>query len=109
MRVRSAMRILAAALVIATVACSKDPEAVKRDHFARGNQYLEQQKYNEAIVELKNAVQADPKFGEARARLGAAYLKVGNNGDALRELVRAADLLPQSADAQLQADRKSVM
>ena len=61
------------------------------------------QKYKEAIVEFRNAVKVDPKFGEARYQLGEAYVQTGALPDAYREYVRAADLLPANVDAQVKA------
>lgn len=105
MRVRQTIRrvVLTAAAVMAAVSCSRDPETAKREHFARGEKYVEQQKHNEAIVEYRNAVQQDPRFGEARSRLADAYVKVENWPGALAESVRAADLLPQDVAVQLKA------
>jgi len=40
-----------------------------------------------------------------RLKLGDAYVSVGDLRNALREYVRAADLLPDSADAHLKAGR----
>jgi tetratricopeptide (TPR) repeat protein len=105
MKVRMVVRRLAvtAAALMMTVSCSTDPEVAKREHFARGERYFEQQKYNEAIIEYRSAVQNDARYGEARARLAAAYVEVNNLPAALREYVRAADLLPKDADVQLKA------
>ena len=94
---------LAVAAIVMAVSCSKDPEVAKRESFARGEAYFEQQKFHEAIVEYRAAVQKDARFGEARAKLAAAYVAVNNPQGALREYVRAADLLPKDAGIQLKA------
>ena len=39
-------------------ACSKDPEVAKKEYLAKGNQYFEQQKFPEAIIEYRNAGKA---------------------------------------------------
>jgi len=98
-------RIIAAALAVSAIAsaCSKNPEREKTEAVARGDQYVTAQQYNEAIVEYRRAVQIDPRFGEAREKLGQTYLKTGEIPGALRETVRAADLLPNRADLQLRA------
>ncbi len=46
--------------------CSKDPEVAKREYLRSGDAYVEEKKYKEAIIEYRNAVQQDPRFGEAR-------------------------------------------
>lgn len=91
-----------AALVMA-VSCSKDPEKLKRQYLDSGNQYFSQQKYKEAVVEYRNAIQQDPKFGEARYKLAEAYAKLSDPPNAYREYIRAADLLPNNNEAQLKA------
>lgn len=86
-----------------TAGCSRDPEVAKREHFERGKQLVARGQYDEAVIEFRNAVQYDAKFGEARLQLGHALLSAGNRTEALTQFVRAADLLPDSSDAQLQA------
>ncbi len=81
--------------------CARDPEVRKQRYLASGNAYSEQGKYREAIIEYLNAVRIDPKFAEARKRLGDAYISVGEPTAAARAYVRAADLLPADLTVQL--------
>ena len=62
--------IVAAAAL--TVACT-DKETAKRRYFENGSKLLAEGKYQEAIVELRNAIQQDERFGEARQKLAEAY------------------------------------
>ena len=100
MRLFESITILAAATVLAA-ACSRDPEATKRDHLRRGDQYLKDKQYSAAIIEYKNVVQADPRSGEGRRKLADAYLAAGEFDSGFREYIRAADLLPNDTDVQL--------
>jgi tetratricopeptide (TPR) repeat protein len=86
--------LVASLLAVMVGACGTDPQAAKQTHFARGQEYFAAKKYNEAIIELRNAVQIDARFGEARYQLAEAYAQVGDAEGAFREYVRAADLLP---------------
>ena len=63
----------------------------------------EKEQYAEAIIEYRRAVQADPRLGEARLQLAFAYASTGDGINALREYVRAADLLPENKEAQQRA------
>ena len=54
--------------VLAT-SCAKDREVAKRAYLKSGDTYFAQKKYNEAIVQYRNAVQQDPRFGEVRYKL----------------------------------------
>src|SRR5688572_22477195 len=93
---------LAAVLALSFVTgCSKDPEVAKREYATSGDAYVAQGKYAEAVVEYRNAVQQDPRFGEARYKLAEAYVKLNLPVEAYREYVRAADLMPDHVDAQL--------
>ena len=99
---RFVILIVATALSVAA-ACSRDPQVAKRRYFDSGTKYAKELKYKEAIVEFRNAVKVDPKFGEARYQLGEAYARTGALSDAYREYVRAADLMPANVDAQVKA------
>ena len=84
-------------------ACSKDPQAVAKEALDKGNQHAQNNKYPEAIIEYRRAVQSDPRLGEARLKLAYAYASTGDGINALREYVRAADLLPENKEAQQRA------
>ena len=91
------------AVLTGTAACSGDPERAKQEYLKSGNQYFDQEKYSEAIVQYRNALQQDAKFGEARFKLAQAYERIGDSVNATREYIRAADALPDRADAQVKA------
>jgi tetratricopeptide (TPR) repeat protein len=100
---RSHVFIAAAACLIAATGCSKDPEVAKREYLQSGNRYVSEKKFNEAVVEYRNAIQQDARFGEARFKLAETYVQLGDASNAYREYVRAADLLPDDATAQIKA------
>ncbi|MDD3620367.1 MAG: tetratricopeptide repeat protein, partial [Desulfobulbaceae bacterium] len=81
-------------------ACS-DAEMKKGEHFDRGMNYVQQEKYNEAIIEFRNVVQLDPGHAEARYQLGLAYIETGDLRRAFQEIREAARLDPLNYDAQL--------
>src|SRR5688572_19279711 len=98
---RTVLSSIAAAAVLVS-GCS-DPQAAKQRALENGNRYFAQKQYKEAIIEYRNAVQQDPRFGEARYRLAEAYAQIGDAPRALSEQIRAADLLPQNTEVQLKA------
>ena len=83
------------------VACSESPEAAKQRHFQKGNAYVAQKQYAEAILEYRNALKIDTKFGEARFKLAEAYAANNDMRNAYGEYIRAADLSPDNEDAQI--------
>ncbi len=99
-------RILAISFIaVLSLSCSRDPEIAKREYLASGDQFLSQSKVKEAIVQYRNALRQDPRFGEARYKLAEALAQDGDTARAAREYVRAADLLPKDVQAQLKAGR----
>lgn len=95
--------VVLALLTVILGACRDDPAVAKQRYFENGNRLFEDKKYAEAIVEYRNAVRLDGQFGEARLKLAESYAATERVRDALGEFVRAADLLPDNADAQLKA------
>jgi cellulose synthase operon protein C len=59
------------------------------EHIAEAQQYISEKNNTAAIVALKNAVQTDPKSGEARFVLGKVYLEAKEFENAEKELNRA--------------------
>lgn len=94
--------VLAAVLAPLT-ACSQDPESAKRAHVARADRYVAENKLPEAVIEYKNAINIDARYGEARYKLGDTYERQGDRQRAYGEFIRAADLLPGREDVQLKA------
>ena len=63
---------------VVAVSCGSDPAIKKQKYLESGNGYFDKQQYTEAIIEYRNAIAIDPKFGSARKRLGEVYAKIGN-------------------------------
>jgi Tfp pilus assembly protein PilF len=57
--------------------CSRNPEVQKKKYLDKGNSYLQQAKYREAVIEYGNAIQIDPNFGDAHFALAQCLLKEG--------------------------------
>ncbi len=96
---RSRFLLIGLALLPLVSGCRKSADA----HFQKANDYLAKSQLPEAIVEYRAALQVDSKRGDIRKKLADTYLQNHDGVNALRESVRAADLLPDDAAAQLQA------
>ena len=88
--------------LVCIFACSS-PEEKKERYYLKAMEYLKQQEPQSAIIELRNAIQLDPQFADARYQLGLLYLEAGEPQKAFQELIRAADLDPDNLDANLKA------
>lgn len=88
--------VTVAALVIAISACgSGDPAS----YVASAQKYLARADYNAAIIELKNALKADPNRADARYFLAKALLESGSPRDAETEVRKALELKYPATDA----------
>jgi len=86
--------------------CSKtNPDEL----FAKGNALFEKQRWAEAVMQYRMAVQADPRRGDIRGKLAEAHFNNRDLVSALREAVAAADLLPSDLAAQVRAGNLLLM
>ena len=86
------------------LACS-EPTDRKADRYAKGQALAASGRHAEAILEFRNALKEDSKFGEAHVALGRSYQQADDTVNAYRSYQRAADLLPNNIDVQLEAAR----
>src|SRR5262245_27196725 len=96
-----AIVVLVCLAAAGAASCSRDVEKAKREYMERGDRYMQDKNLDAAIIEYRNAIQQDPRFGEAHRKLSAAYVARGEGQEALRSAVAAADFLPADGDAQL--------
>lgn len=75
---------------LALSACSEN--ASVESHLSNARTYLSENKVNEGVIELKNAIKLDTKNAEARFLLGKLYLELGDGLAAVKELERARAL-----------------
>ncbi len=82
--------LLAAAIMLALLSgCSKKDSAA---HYADAQQFLQNNNYPSAVIELKSAVQQEPENKDYRLALGKVHLKTGDVLAAAKELDRALKL-----------------
>jgi tetratricopeptide (TPR) repeat protein len=98
---RPAFRVLALLAFTAVAGACSRPTA--DEHVARAGEYRTAAALPEAVVEYRTALQLEPKRGDIRVKLAEVYLEQRNAAEALREYVRAADLLTSDVATQLKA------
>lgn len=86
-------------LVVFLAACSRDPKEVARRYVDTGNKYFEKNKYKEASIMYRRALQRNARDPQAYYRLGLTQMKTGQIADAYRSMLRATDLDPNNMDA----------
>ena len=86
-------------LLVALAACSTDPKVQAQRYLENGNKFFANEKFKEASIMYRRALQKDLRFGEAYYRLGLTDLKLASYSEAARMLVRAVELQPTNSDA----------
>ena len=81
-------KTLIALSLMTLISCSQQ---TSDEHIASAKEYLAQNNIEAAVVELKNAVQKDPKSASARFELGRVYLEQRDFESAEKELNRAME------------------
>src|ERR1700744_520688 len=77
-------------------ACTTDPNVKKIQYVKSGKKYFDKGKYQEALVEFRNAIEIDPKFAAAHYQLARTYLTLRNPGAAYGELQETVALDPKN-------------
>jgi tetratricopeptide (TPR) repeat protein len=85
-------------LSLAVPACS-NPEKKKEAHYQKALEYIKKKDNTAAVIELRNAIQIDPKFANARYQLGLLFLQQNDPRNAFAELQRTAGLDQNNLDA----------
>lgn len=101
LRFKKVVGLLMMSSLFFLAACS-GPEAKKLKFYSKGKELYEKGDYVKARLELKNALQIDPKFANAVFLSGMVDLKSGNLKGAFGALTKAVELDPGNLDAQYQ-------
>jgi tetratricopeptide (TPR) repeat protein len=82
---------IAAFVLILSIGCGKSLE----DYIQKGNSLFASDKFAEAELNYRKALQKDPKSGEAYYRLALAELKQKKGPQAFQSLIQAVQLAPE--------------
>lgn len=98
--VSSLITILLVSAALLLSGC-KNAEASKAEHLKRGEEFLKEKRYQEASIELRNALQLDDRLAAAHWGLAQAYEGLERYGEALQEIQRTIELDPRNLDARI--------
>jgi len=82
-------------LLVFFVSCGQS----KDKHIARGEEYLQKRKFQEAVMEFRAAADIDKDSAQAHWGLARAFENLGQFNEALEELRKTAELAPDNLDA----------
>jgi putative PEP-CTERM system TPR-repeat lipoprotein len=94
---------IAAILLLAASACTRDPQVKAQKYVASGDAYLAKHENNRALIEYKRAVQVRPEWADAHYKLAKVYELEGDAPNAYHEYARTGDLDLSNTDAQVKA------
>ena len=100
---------LAIGLTLGLVLGCESDEARLTSHVERGEAYLEDEAYAEAIIEFKNAKQLDPNDAEIHFKLSQALLNSGDVKEGFWELRETVRLDPSNHEAKIQFAGLSIL
>jgi tetratricopeptide (TPR) repeat protein len=95
------MRFISAALILTsfTVSCTFQSS---RQYLTKGDRLFSNQKYADALLIYRKAIQKDPKSSEAYYKLGLAQRATNSNAAALASFSKALALNPEMDAAQIE-------
>lgn len=99
MTLKNLSTLILLVIFCSTLSACSSADNKKAKHYQRALEYIKMSDDKAAILELKNAVQLDAKFADARYQLALLYLKAGDPRAAFAELQRTASLDPNNLDA----------
>src|SRR5271165_1354350 len=93
--------IVMTVLLAVLVGCTRNPDAAKRKYLESGMKYMDQKKYDSAVIQFKKALQIDPRYAEAHYQLATAEMDLQHYPDGYKELSQAVELDPNHLKARL--------
>jgi tetratricopeptide (TPR) repeat protein len=86
--------------LVGPIGCGSDEDRLG-SFMERGDAYVEEGEFEEAIIEYKNVLQIDPNHAGAHEALSLAYLEVKKPREAYWEMSETVRLAPENVDAKL--------
>lgn len=99
---------VALAAAVALGGCQSDEDKLN-EHLSRGDGYFKEEKYKEAIIEYKSALQLDPNVAAAHWGLAQAHLKNEQAREGFWELRETVRLDPTNNEARLRFGQISIL
>ncbi len=99
MRLSPVRIFLACMLVSLLSSCTNTPDELVAKHGKRGDEYVQENKFKEAVIEYKNAVKAGPNNALLHWKLAKAALEIKDFRTAFSELQKTVELEPNHYEA----------
>ena len=86
----------------------QDDSAKLTEHISRGESYVEDERYPEAVIEYRSALQIDPNHAGAHFALAHTYLRLGKAREGFWELRETVRLDPANHDAKIEFSQLAI-
>jgi len=103
------LALIAVVVALTLVAACGGPEEKKAKFFNRAQELLDKGEIVQARLEVKNALQIDPRYAEGYSLLGAIELREGNFKGAFGAFGTAVELKPELLPAQVELGKLLLM
>jgi tetratricopeptide (TPR) repeat protein len=107
-RSRTLLQLLSLAALVALPACQDDASKVS-EHMARGQDFVKDEQYREAIIEFKSALQIEPNNADAHYQLAHAFLNAKKVREGFWELRETVRLDESNHDAKLEFSQLAIL
>ena len=99
------LRLFVSLLVVMLLSACSGPDAKKTRFYTRAQTLMNGGNLVKAELELKNAIQIDPKYADAHYLMGQVAMKRGKYQQAFKSFSRTVELKPDNLDAQVNLGR----
>ena len=96
-------------LALAPLVGCQDEAAKLQEHVARGKTFIEEERFREAIIEFKSALQIDPNDSDTHYDLAQAYFQAGKPREGFWELRETVRLDPANHQAVLEFSQLAIL
>ncbi len=102
---RKVLLVLLVGVLALVGGCSSSPQEKREKFVGKGNELMGQGKYVQAVIEYRNAIQADPEDAETYFLAGQAELRQNKMQNAYAYFMMAVEKQPDHTQANLQLGR----
>ncbi len=88
--------------------CKSDPLEVRDKYFASAEKYFAEQKYEEAIIDYRNALHSDQEHVPSHLGIAKAFQKMGNSQQAIAEYSQVIKLDGENIEARIEIGRYQI-
>src|SRR6266403_93754 len=89
--------VILSGILLGVLSCGRSPQA----YLEKGNKFAAEQKYQEASIQYRKALQKNSQLGEAVYGLALSELELKNASEGYRLLSRAVELMPDNQEAKV--------